>query len=140
MWHNNKENAEKNLQTILNCTIIIGFIISLILCISSENIITLIFGNTYLKSSTVMSIISWFFILTIINSIFVYGLIALDKKEFYLKAVTIGFIINCILISTLTLLYGKHGAAIAIVFGELAFVVLCYHEFKKLCNARSCYF
>lgn len=132
IWHNNEENAKKSLQTILNCMIVIGFLISLILSISSETIITLVFGNTYLESNTVMSIISWFFILTIINSIFVYGLIALDKKELYLKAVTIGFIINCILISTLTLLYGKYGAAIAIVLGELVFVVLCYHEFKKL--------
>ena len=132
IWHNNEENARKSLQAILNCMIIIGFFISLILCISSEAVITLIFGNAYIESNTVMSIISWFFILTIINSIFVYGLIALDKKELYLKAAAIGFVINCILISVLSLLYGKNGAAIAIVLGELVFVILCYREFKKI--------
>ena len=136
IWHNNKENAKKSLQAILNCMIVVGFLLSLILSISSETVIILIFGNTYLESYTVMSIISWFFVLTIINSIFVYGLIALDKKELYLKAVTIGFIINCILISSLTLLYGKYGAAIALVFGELVFVILCYHEFKKISSLR----
>ncbi len=109
------------------------FFLSLILCVSSEMIIKTVFGNKYIGSNVVLSLTCWFFTLTTINSIFSYGLIGFDFKKSYLKAITIGFIINIILITTLTIIYGKYGASIAMVIGEFVFVIFCYSEFKKRC-------
>jgi O-antigen/teichoic acid export membrane protein len=84
----------------------------------------------------VLSLICWFFPLTIINSIFAYGLIGIDHKREYLKATTAGFFVNIIVIVTLIQIYGIYGAGIALVAGELAFIILCYHEFRKFCSVH----
>ncbi len=136
IWNNNEENAKKSLQTLLHCTLVLGFFISLLLSSLSEPVISLVFGKEYFHSSTILSIVSWFFTLTMINSIFAFGLIAIDRQKRYLKAAAIGFVINCILITILIRLYGTYGAAVAVVCGELIFILLCYHEFRKFSSLK----
>ncbi len=131
LWSSNREDTKKNLQTLLHLTMAVGFLVSLTLSITSQTAITLVFGNTYSNSTPVLSIISWFFALTMINSIFVYGLIAIDQKILYLKATAIGFTINAILIIVCIYRFGIFGAGTAIVCGELIFIILCHQAFKK---------
>ncbi len=132
MWHESKAKTEKYLQIILNIAIASSFLISLVICLTSDTIM-IIFGKEYADSSSILSLICWFFPLTIINSIFAYGLIGIDHKKYYLKATTIGFFVNIIVIIMLIKLYGIYGASIAMVIGELAFIVICYNEFRKFC-------
>jgi O-antigen/teichoic acid export membrane protein len=136
MWHESRIKTEKYLQTILNITFTFSFLISLVLCLTSGIVIDTFFGDKYVNSSTVLSLICWFFPLTIINSIFAYGLIGIDHKREYLKATTAGFFVNIIVIVTLIQIYGIYGAGIALVAGELAFIILCYHEFRKFCSVH----
>jgi O-antigen/teichoic acid export membrane protein len=136
MWHESRIKTEKYLQTVLNITFIFSFLISLLLCVASGTIMDTIFGDKYVNSSIMLSLICWFFPLTIVNSIFAYGLIGIDHKREYLKATTVGFFINIIAIVTLIQMYGIYGAGIAMVVGELAFIILCYHAFRKFCSVN----
>lgn len=134
MWHESKIKTEKYLQTILNITITSSFLISLMVSLTSDFIITTIFGSKYIEGIVVLSLVAWFFPLTIINSIFSYGLISINRKKLYLKATAIGFFFNIVVIVVLIIFYGKYGASIAMVTGELAFILLCFHEFRKFCT------
>lgn len=136
IWDNNKENAKKFLQTLLHFALALGSFISLIVSITSGTIIGLVYGDTFQDSAVILSLISWFFTLTMINSIFVYGLIAIDQKGRYLKAAFTGFIINCFLIILLTTFFGKYGACIAILCGEFIFILFCHYEFRKFSSIK----
>lgn len=131
MWMKNNTTTIQTLQSILNLGIALGFLFSLTFCVFSESVITIIYGEKYLESSKILSILSWFFSFTLINSIFVYGLIAIGQKKQYLKAAVIGFFLNCLFISILTFFFHTYGASIAVVVGEIIFVIVCYHEFNK---------
>ncbi|MGD9200730.1 MAG: oligosaccharide flippase family protein [Chitinispirillia bacterium] len=131
MWIKNSKNATQTLQSILNFGIAFGFLFSLMICVFSEPIIALIYGEKYMESSKILSILSWFFSFTIINSIFVYGLIAIGQKKQYLKAAAAGFFLNCIFISILIFFCQTYGAAVSVVLGEIIFVSFCYYEFNK---------
>ncbi len=136
IWNTNKENAKESLQVLLNCTLCIGFFVSLLLSLLSAPVITMVFGGKYQNSIPVLSIISWFFTLTMINSIFAFGLIAIDEQKRYLKATVIGFVVNCIIIIALIRLYGTYGTAFAVVCGEFIFVLLCHYEFRKFSSLK----
>jgi len=136
IWNESRDNAVKYLQTIVHITIAAGFLVSLIISLGSETIISLIYGDTYRESSHILMIISWFIVLTMINTIFAYGLLAIGQKRLYLKATATGFVVNTILILILTASYGISGTCVSLLAGELIFMVLCYLEFKKFCNLR----
>lgn len=136
IWNYNKESAKKLLQTLLHCALAFGALISLMVSIVSGTIIRLLYGEQYMDSAVILSLISWYFTLTMINSIFVYGLIATDQRERYLKAAVIGFILNCFIITILIFYFGKYGACAAILCGELIFIIFCHYEFRKFSSIK----
>ncbi len=136
MWHNNKKETEAIVQSILRFTIVISMALSLLLALSSEFVITTIYGDKYDSGSIILSIVSWFFVLTMLNSIFSYGLIGIGKKERYVRATIHGFIINIGLVFSLIYLYGIKGAGIAIVLSELVFVIAGFRQFKQFFSVR----
>lgn len=134
MWESDKNLAKKNLQIILNISLAAGFLLSLELCILSKPIIHIVFGDSYKDGNLVLSIVSWFFALTMVNSIVAYGLISIGNKKYYLHAALKGFLLNVLLILLFTYLYGILGASIAIVVSELCFIIFFQHEFKRYCS------
>lgn len=136
MWKQNKENAIKNIQTIVNFALVSLFFLSLVLCISSDMLISLLYGNAYKNGSIILSISSWFVALTILNTIFVFALIAIGDKKMYLKAAIRGFGVNVVIITVLIYKFGIRGAALSLVFGELCFLFFCFFEFRKICRIR----
>lgn len=133
MWHDNRENATANLQILLRGTITIGFTLALGLSVAAVPVITLVFGGKYSEGAPILSLLSWFFSLTLINSIFAFGLIATDNKKRYVKAAVVGFILNCAAIPLFTHFLRLPGAAVSAVAGELVFITLCFHQFRTLC-------
>lgn len=130
MWYRDKEETRRNLQTILHMVIVSGFFLSLILSSTSDIAIKIIYGIKYQASVSVLRLLSWFVALTIINSVFVFGMVAIDQKKAYFRAVFPGFILSAVFIGIGTRFWGLYGAAVAVLLGECCFMILCYYSFK----------
>jgi O-antigen/teichoic acid export membrane protein len=133
MWHNDTKNAVRNLQIVCKATILTGFFIALMVSLTSALSVPLIFGDAYPAAAPLLSILSWFFTASLVNSIFAFGLIAIGRTRDYVNATAAGFLVNCVSITMSTVFYGVNGAAVSAVAGEALFIYLCFRAFRKYC-------
>lgn len=117
---------------------ILGYILVLTLpiCVGgallSGRLITLLFGPGYESSSPLLQILIFYFLFTILNSIFAYVIIAAGKERRY-SVIVVG--ISTILFAALiplTYCWKGIGASYGMVGGELAIMTLMYRECRKL--------
>lgn len=134
MWHQSKENAEQNVQMVLNFCLFFGFGISLFLSITSPIIINLIFGSEYTGSIKILSITSWFIAITLLNSIFSLIFVSLGNKRIFLFLNILGAVISTIIMFISISKYGVIGAAISLVISELIFVLIFFISSRKYCK------
>lgn len=134
MWHQNRKNAEQNVQMTLNFCLFFGFGVSFFLSIASPIIIGLIFGNEYNGSIKILSTSSWFIAITLLNSIFSLIFVSLGNKRIFLFLNLLGAVLSTIVMFIAISRYGIVGAAISIVISELIFVMIFFFSSKKYCS------
>lgn len=134
MWHNNRENCERNVQTVLNFALALGFGVSLFITIASPLIINTIFGIEFDNSIKLLSISSWFISLTLLNSIFLLIFVSLGNKRIFLLLNFTGALISTFILMVLIINYKTTGAAFALVLSELVFVFIFFKASTKYCN------
>jgi O-antigen/teichoic acid export membrane protein len=110
-----KIKAEKLFSSFFKVVLIISIPLTIGISLLSKQAILLIYGNEYLFSAKILSILSWWLFFTFIGSMFSWQLNAnhLEKKSAIAKYISIpfGLLLNIILIK----IYGIIGAAYAMV-------------------------
>lgn len=134
MWHQSKENAEKNVQIVLHLCLVLGFGASLFISIASPLVIKMIFGEEYSDSILILSIASWFIGMTLLNSIFSLIFVSLGNKRKFLFLNTFGAIISTVIMIIAISKFGIEGAAFSLVLCELIFVLIFFHVSQKYCK------
>jgi O-antigen/teichoic acid export membrane protein len=116
------------LSGILNRSLKWMIIIALPLCaggsILAGRIIGLVFGEQYIASGEVFSILIWFFLATLIHTVYTTGLIASGQEKLYGRIMLISAAIYLIFTVVLTMLYGPAGSAVAVVCSESIAVII----------------
>lgn len=96
------------------------------------DVIAVAFGDRYEEAVPLLDILLWYFVLTVLNSVFVCVLIGSGREKEYTRMVTWGSLALCIAVIAGTTLFGVHGAAYAVVLGELLIVTLMMREVRKV--------
>jgi len=97
----------------------------------SHEMIGFIYGVKFADAAPVLQLLLLYFIVTPLNTIFGYGLVAVDEQRKFLKVIFITSLINLFLIVVLSLYFKAQGAAAAIFVSELLGVILMNRELKK---------
>ena len=116
---------------------ILGYLLlaSLPVCVGgyvlSRPLMTIVFGSQYEDSSLFFQILLFYFLFTVLNSIFAYVVIAMGKERRYS---TIIVAVSCLVIISLiplTYYWKGIGGAWGMAGGELLMVILMYRECSK---------
>jgi O-antigen/teichoic acid export membrane protein len=133
--------APKNVSALVHRAVRYTFIAAAPLCaggvILAQPIVNFIFSKNYGNAIVLFQILIFYFLFTILNSIFAYVLIAGGKEKRY-SAVTIG--LSTILIAVLTVAAARWnaiGAAITMAAGEGVMMTVMFFEVKKIVALRN---
>jgi O-antigen/teichoic acid export membrane protein len=97
----------------------------------APGIINLIYGRAFVEAINVFRILLIYFLIVPVNTIFGYGLIAIEQERRFFKIITITAIINAVLIVLLGLQFGFFGAASALLISEFMSIILMHRQLKK---------
>jgi O-antigen/teichoic acid export membrane protein len=99
--------------------------------ILAPGIIDLVFGQAFVEAATVLRILLVYFMIVPVNTIFGYGLIAIDQEKRFFKIITITALISALLIVILGLRFGFNGAAVALLVSESISIILMHGQLRK---------
>ena len=108
----------------LKYMIIIGLPIALGIYILAEKIILFLYGEEYLESAIVLSILCGYLFLKFLNPMTGYALMAINRQGSRLFSQGLSALLNIILNLILIPVYGLVGAAIATLITEIAFFII----------------
>jgi O-antigen/teichoic acid export membrane protein len=98
--------------------------------VAAPSLVQLVFGHRYEFSVAVLQVLMGYVVLTLVNSVFVCVVLAGRKERAYLRAIALGTVALVVATPVLTSLLGLVGAAIGVVVGEAATVLLMGREAK----------
>ena len=99
--------------------------------ILAPGIIAIVYGQAFHEAVNVFRILLVYFMIVPINTIFGYGLIAIDQEKRFFKIITMTAIINALLIVVLGLRFGVCGAAVALFVSELISIILMNRQLRR---------
>lgn len=94
-------------------------------------LIDLIYGRPFAEAAGVLRILLAYFAIVPVNTIFGYGLIAIDREDRFLRVISITALLSAALILLLGARFGGHGAAAALCVGESLSILLMGRELRK---------
>ena len=104
---------EERLKSLYSILVYLGVICSIVVCISAELIISIVYGNEYLSSAIVLQILIWHTILSCIGGAKDIWILAEQKQKYLLLLNTLGVVLNIIINMILIPKIGIVGAAVA---------------------------
>ena len=111
------------------------FIVALPVCIGglvlARSIIVLTFGSQYVASVPLMQILLFYFLFTVLNSIFAYAVIAIGNEKRYSAIIVTISLLLLVLLVPLTFYWKASGASTGMVAGEFFMMALMYRECRK---------
>ena len=131
VWVNNKSLAKQQINLVLKLIIVGGSLVTALVILNSEEIISLLFGPKFVQSGIILKYLSPFIFFTFLNSLFSFGLIAIGKDNDYLLSNVIGGSISAILILIFTSIGTPVSVAIAVSLSELVILLCSYYWFRK---------
>ena len=102
----------------------------------APGIINFVYGRAFVEAVNVLRILFLYFMIVPANTIFGYGLIAIDQERRFFKIITITAIISAVLIVFLGMQFGFYGAASALLISEFISIVLMHRQLKKFVRFR----
>ncbi len=95
----------------------------------ADSIINITFGDKYFEAVNLLQILIWYFFITILNSIFGYGLIAVNQEKYYAKIILLNSVAFILILVPFTYYFGLTGTVLAIVASELLILILFRYYF-----------
>lgn len=132
LWDSDKAVAKERVHMVLKLVIVGGSLLSLLIALNADTIIGLLYGFDYQDSVQILILLSVFIMLTFLNSLFAFGLIATQHDREYLIATTFGGSIAALVIFLFAALGNLNGVAFSVVLGELVLMAFAYFWFKRV--------
>lgn len=130
------EAAASTLERVLRLVIAVGLATVVVICVFAAPIMEIVFGPAFRGGALALAVSSWFAALTLMNSVFTYGLIGAGREGAYLRATLIGGVATAAVTLICVHLLGLLGAAIAMTAGELCVLSLTYLQFRRVLRLR----
>ncbi len=98
----------------------------------APGIIHILFGQAFHDASNVLRVLLLYFVIVPINTIYGYGLIAIDREKQFSRIITLTAVISAALILLLGLKFGFYGAALALLISESLSIFLMHRALKRV--------
>lgn len=132
--------GDEKLSVFLNKLNKLIFVVALPICAGTfflaKELTVYIYGYNYEQSYQILRILIWFFLFTMLNSVYTSTLIAGRKNKEYVSTISYGVIINVFLILILTPYFGAMGVAISLVISELIIFLLLRYRIKPIVEIK----
>lgn len=115
----------------LRALLLLGMPLTVGLCLLSERIILLFFGQDYAPAGLALLILIWFLPFSFVNSLTQYVLIAVNQQRFLTLAFVIGATFNIAANLVLIPIYSFQGAAVATVLSEIVLLLPFMYAVRK---------
>lgn len=128
-----KETPEKLndiFNKILKIISTVTFISALFMVILSEFFIKIIFGGNFAGANPIFQVLTGLFVFSLINTVFTYTLIAMNREKIYIASLFIGMVVFLIAVVLLTPAEGSHGTALALVLFEFVSLIIMAIKLK----------
>ncbi len=132
LWETNKLVAKERVHMVLKLVVVGGILLSLLIALNADTIIHLLYGFEFHDSVLVLVFLSVFVMLTFLNSLFAFGLIATHHDREYLISTTFGGTIAALIIFLFAALGNLYWVSVAVVLGELVLMSFAYFWFKRV--------
>ena len=132
LWQANKHNAIQRMDMVFRLIIVGGCLISILTAINADLIISILFGSGYTESVPILQILSTFILLTFLNSLFSFGLLATGNDNHYFMATAIGGTVSAIIIVFFATFGTANWVALAVVLAELLLTLSSFIWFQKV--------
>lgn len=132
-----RPRAIATMERVLALVVAAAFACAVPLTVCAGGIMLAVFGPEYSSGAVALAITAWFAAVTLINSVFCYGLIAAGHERAYLRATVLGGIVTACLTVGLVHVAGLSGAAIAMTISELCIVTLTWWQFRRVAPLRA---
>ncbi len=136
-WNSNREQLAATVRTAMRIVITVGFSVSTVFSIVSDSLMLRVFGAEFAAAGPVFAVLSWFFALTMINSVVTFSLIGAGHDRHYLMASAWGGTISVVLIIAGTAIAGVLGTAAGVVLSEGVIAFLTYRAFRQHFDIQS---
>jgi O-antigen/teichoic acid export membrane protein len=125
------EVLSRRSSDVLRLLMLIGLPVAVGGTILATPIVTAVFGVEYVAAADVFRVFVWYFILTIMSSVYTNSLLALGHSKAYGGAMLISAAASIVSVTFLTLWFGYLGTAFAIVFSEGITLAVLHAKLKS---------
>ncbi len=130
-WIENISLAKSNVRIASRLLLLIGSVLALGIAISSPVLIEWIYGNEYVLSSPVLSILTVFLFFTFLNSLFSTGLLAIGKDQEYFNSSLFAGIISATIMILASTTGDLYLVAVSVAISEVIFTGFALFWFRK---------
>lgn len=103
----------------------------------APGVVDLVFGQAFHEAANVLRVLLLYFMIVPINTIYGYGLIAMDREKQFSRIITVTAVISAVLIFLLGLQFGFYGAALALLISESLSIFLMHRALKRVVQFES---
>jgi O-antigen/teichoic acid export membrane protein len=138
-----RQHAENPEKLKNNFSFLTRFLLALTIPLSvgglmlAPGVVHMIFGPTFHDASNVLRVLLLYFVIVPVNTVYGYGLIAIDREKVFSRIVTITAVISAVLILLLGLKYGFYGAAFALLISESLSIFLMHRALRRVIQFES---
>ena len=136
LWSSDRERLHAIIRTALRVVTTVGFSVSAVFSIVADSLMLRVFGAEFASAGPVLAVLSCFFALTMLNSVFTFSLIGAGHDRDYLTAGMWGGALSALLIIAGTAAGGVIGTAAAVVASEAVIVLLTWRAFRRHFDVR----
>lgn len=124
IYSQNQNRISEILNFVLRWLVLFIFPLSLFCFIAAENLIKLVFGIQYTNSIVIFRILIGYFLITMMNSVLGYTLVAIKQEKYFARTIYFGTIANIIITIFMTYSFSLIGTAISLVIVELFLLIV----------------
>ncbi|UCD20369.1 MAG: flippase [candidate division WOR-3 bacterium] len=103
----------------------------------APGIINIVYGPVFSEAAAVLRILLLYFMIVPVNTIYGYGLIAMDREKRFFRIIAMTAAVSTLLIILLALRFGVYGAAAALLVSEAISISLMRWELQRVIRFRS---
>ena len=113
-----RHRARLTTAVVLKLQIVFLVPLGLLLMLSGEQILSLLYGQSYASAGPLLQVMVSYVLLTLMNTVFVCVLVGSGQERDYSRIMTVGSTLMAMLVVLMTIAAGSLGAAVGVVIGE----------------------
>lgn len=125
------ESLSRTLNYALRWILIAGLPLALGGTVLADGIMRFVFGAQYAAAGKIFQVFIWYFLMTMIHTIYTAGLVAIRQETRYSRIMATGAAVSAATIILFTRLFGSLGTVSALVISEGVTMVLMRRELQK---------